>query len=111
MPRRPFDLRRRDADAAAVFQRLVGRHRLAVYADEVVCRLAVGQLLGEELADGRAIRHFDTVGEAGTDVVDEVDLHRESPRVKAKTDAAAAPCHGCEGSLELARNRQSSAAG
>ena len=49
---RPFDLGGREAHAVALLQHLVGGDRLAVDADQVVLRLAVGDPLGEELLDG-----------------------------------------------------------
>ena len=51
---RPFDLGGREAHPVALLQHLVGGDRLAVDADQVVLRPAVGDPLGEELLDGGA---------------------------------------------------------
>jgi hypothetical protein len=67
---RPLDLGRGHAHAVAFLQDGVPRHRLAVDADEIVGRLAVGELLGEQLLDSDGGLDFDVIGEARAVVVD-----------------------------------------
>ena len=66
---------RRETHAVAFLEDLPGRHRLAIDADKEVARPAVGNLLGEELLDGRAIGNLDVVGETCAIVIDEEDDH------------------------------------
>src|SRR5687768_12185482 len=69
------DLRRRDADARAFVQDLVGAGRQAVDADQKVLGFTVGQLLLEQLLDRGAVGDVEAVGEAAAVVVDEQDSH------------------------------------
>ncbi len=68
-----FDLGWREAYPVTLLEDLVGGDRLAVDADEVVLRLAVGDVLREELFHGGAGRGLDVVGEPRTVVVDVED--------------------------------------
>ncbi|MFG0332749.1 MAG: hypothetical protein ACF8TS_05230 [Maioricimonas sp. JB049] len=51
---------------------------MAVDSDEVVLWVAVWNPCGKQLFDRGAVLDLDTVGEAGTVVVDEHDLHGEN---------------------------------
>ena len=74
--RGPFDFGRRDADAVAVLQHLIRRHRLPIDSDQVVDRLAGADLLVEELLDRGPRIDFHLVRKAAAVVVDEQDSHR-----------------------------------
>jgi hypothetical protein len=56
-----------------VLQHLVGRHRLAIDTNQVVCGRTIGHLVAEQLFDGRALGDFDEVGEACAIVIDVED--------------------------------------
>ena len=72
---RAFDLRRREADAVALVQHLVGGARLAIDADQIVARLRRANLTLEQLLDGSAFGHVHSVGKAAAIVVDHENLH------------------------------------
>ena len=67
---RAIDLGGREAHPVALLQHLVGGHRLAVDADQVVFGLAVGDSVSEEFLDGGTLGDLDIVGEARSIVVD-----------------------------------------
>jgi len=72
-----LDLHRRDGDAAPFGQPLFRGGGLAIDADEVIPRLAVGHFLAEQLADSGFFRDFDMVGEAATRIVDVENLREK----------------------------------
>ena len=65
-----LNLGRREGHAVALLEDLTGRRRLPIDADEVVAWLAVGNPLGKEFFDGRALGDVKVVGEASPVVVD-----------------------------------------
>src|SRR5205085_8352345 len=67
---RSFDLDRCEADPVAFMQRLIRGHRLPVDANQIVVRLARGNLLLEKLANVRAVGDLNVVGETAAVVVD-----------------------------------------
>jgi hypothetical protein len=94
-----FDLGGSHADAVAGLQDLVGANRLTVDADEKVLGLATRQMLLKQWDDGCALGHLDVVGEAGTVVVDEQDVHVSislvigvEPMGKVEDHALELPC-------------------
>jgi len=73
---RSFNFRRRDADAIARLQHIIGSGRLAVDADQVIRGAAVRDTLLKQLSNGGAFGDIDLVGEPGAEVVQKENLHQ-----------------------------------
>ncbi len=65
-----FDLGRSETDPVTLLQDLIGCRRLAIDANQIVGRTALGDALLEQLRDSRAVCDLDMVREACPVIVD-----------------------------------------
>ena len=67
-PPRPLDLAGGAGDAIVVVEHLVACRDLAVYADQVVLGVVVGDVLAEKAAEGGGGFDFDVIGKAAVEL-------------------------------------------
>ena len=85
-PARTFDLGRSKADPVTLLQDLIGCRRLAIDANQIVCRTALGDALLEQLRDSRAVCDLDVVREPSSVVIQIEDFQVTDLQMREGTD-------------------------